>query len=321
MRYWRRARFAGGALCAVLAPAALVACRSAPAHEPHPSPSASPSADLSPSAVAANASPTPGAAPSGARTVHTPAHVVVVVFENKSYRQVVGLSQAPWINGLVASSAVLTDAHAITHPSQPNYLALFSGSTQAVTDDHCPVDLANVPNLAQQLRAAGHSFVGYSEDLPKAGYLGCSHAGYAAKHNPWVDFSNVPDTANQPFTAFPTDYATLPTVSFVIPNLCHDMHDCSIAAGDTWARTHLDGYVKWARQHDSLLILTFDEDDNAPSNHILTLFAGAGIKPGAYRQTVNHYNVLHTIESWYGLAPLQRAAEAPAITAIWTGPS
>jgi len=108
-------------------------------------------------------------------------------------------------------------------------------------------------------------------------------------------------------------------VSFVIPNLCDDMHNCPVASGDGWARTHLDGYLQWARQHDSVLILTFDEDDNSPSNHILTLFAGAGIKPGAYRQAINHYNVLHTLEAWYGLAPLQHAAGAAPLTAIWTG--
>jgi phosphatidylinositol-3-phosphatase len=260
-------------------------------------------------------------ASSAPATGHTPAHVLVVIFENKAYEQVAGSVAAPWITGLMGSSAVFTDAHAITHPSQPNYLALFSGSTQAVTDDHCPVDLAGMPNLAEQLVAAGHSFVGYSEDLPKAGYLGCSHAGYAAKHNPWVDFTNVPDSANQPFSAFPADYAALPTVSFVIPNLCHDMHNCSVATGDAWARTHLDGYVRWARQHDSLLILTFDEDDRSADNRILTMFTGAGIRPGSYRQAINHYSVLRTIESWYGLAPLQRAAEAAPITAIWDGPT
>jgi hypothetical protein len=311
MRY-RRARSVVSVVCVPLLAVALAACDSPPAHEPHPSPSPSPSAQPSPAAAVS-------IAPSASTAPVRPAHVVVVVFENKSYRQVTSMTQATWINGLVASSAVFTDAHAITHPSQPNYLALFSGSTQAVTDDHCPVDLASVPNLGQQLLAAGHTFAGYSEDLPKPGFLGCTYGGYAAKHNPWVDFSNVPDSANQPFTAFPTDYATLPTVSFVIPNLCHDMHDCSIAAGDAWARANLDGYLQWARQHDSLLILTFDEDDRSTNNHILTLFAGARIKAGRYQQTINHYNLLRTLESWYGLAPLQRAAEAAPITGIWVG--
>jgi hypothetical protein len=316
-----RAALARLSTAAILTPFALAACQGTRQHEPHPAPSAITSSIVAPrptstAGLPATASPAPLSGGAG----HTPAHVVVVVFENKPYRQIAGSVAAPWINSLMASSAVFTDAHGITHPSQPNYLALFSGSTQAVTDDHCPVDLAAVPNLAQQLIGAGHSFVGYSEDMPKAGFLGCAQDGYAAKHNPWVDFSNVPDAANQPFSAFPADYANLPTVSFVIPNLCNDMHDCSIAKGDAWARTQLDGYVRWARQHNSVLILTFDEDDNTAANHILTLFAGAGIQPGKYSQTINHYNVLRTIESWYGLAPLQRAADAAPITNIWTGP-
>lgn len=306
---------------AILAPLVLTACQNTREHQPHPAPSpiASPTATAGPTSSANTPLTASPATPSGL-AAHTPAHVVVVVFENKSYGQIAGSPAAPWINSLMASSAVFTDAHGITHPSQPNYLALFSGSTQAVTDDHCPVDLAAVPNLAQQLIASRRSFVGYSEDMPRAGYLGCSQNGYAAKHNPWVDFSNVPDAANQPYSAFPANYASLPTVSFVIPNLCNDMHDCSIAKGDAWARANLDGYVRWARQHNSLLILTFDEDDNTQANRILTLFAGAGIQPGKYPQTINHYNVLRTIESWYGLAPLQRAADATPITNIWAGP-
>jgi hypothetical protein len=314
----RRVRTATGVLLAALVVAGCSGSPNPHVHEPHdlasPSTSARPSAVGAPSALPA---PAPASTGPGAATAHSPAHVVVVVFENKSYRQVAGSTRAPWINGLMRSAAVFTDAHGITHPSQPNYLALFSGSTQAVTDDHCPVDLPGVPNLAAQLIATGHSFVGYSQDLPRPGYLGCSYGGYAAKHNPWVDFSNVPDSANQPYSSFPTDYTKLPTVSFVVPNLCYDMHDCSIATGDAWARTNLDGYVRWARQNNSVLILTFDEDDNSAANHILTLFAGASIQPDTYRQTINHYNVLHTIESWYGLPPLQRAADAPPITNIW----
>jgi acid phosphatase len=293
----------------------LAACAAPPADRPAASaPAAAPATPATTSASGTGAA-SAGASPAGG---HSPAHVLVVVLENKASGQVAGAAGAPWINALMAGSAVFTDAHAVAHPSQPNYLALFSGSTHGVSDDHCPVRLGNAGNLGAQLIAAGRGFTGYSEDLPAAGYRGCSHAGYAAKHNPWVDFDTVPASANQPYSAFPTDYATLPTVAFVIPNLCHDMHNCPVSTGDTWARNNLDGYVRWARDNNSLLIVTFDEDDNAPGNHILTLFAGAGVRPGSYGQRVDHYTVLRTIESWYGLAPLGRAAQAAPITAIWS---
>jgi acid phosphatase len=246
-----------------------------------------------------------------------PDHVVVAVFENKSYEQVAGNKSAPYLNALMKRAAVFTNSHGVAHPSQPNYLALFSGSTQGITDNHCPIDLEGRLNLGRQLFDSGLSFTGYSEDLPKAGFLGCSHARYAAKHNPWIDFDNVPASANQPYSAFPTDFAKLPTVSFVVPNLCNGMHDCGTPAGDNWARAHLDGYLRWADQHNSLLIVTFDENDGSPRNQILTLFGGAGVKPGIYTESIDHYRVLRTIEALYGLPPIGQAARTAPITDVW----
>jgi acid phosphatase len=246
-----------------------------------------------------------------------PDHVVVAVFENRSYDEVAGNGSAPYLNAVMKRAAVLTNARGVAHPSQPNYLALFSGSTQGVTDNHCPIDLKGRPNLGRQLLDAGLSFTGYSEDLPEAGYLGCSHARYAAKHNPWVDFDNVPASANQPYSAFPTDFAKLPTVSFVVPNLCNGMHDCATAVGDKWARAHLDPYLRWADRHNSLLVVTFDENDGSPHNQILTFFTGAGVKPGSYPEPVDHYRVLRTLEALYGLAPIGEAARTAPLTDIW----
>jgi acid phosphatase len=242
-----------------------------------------------------------------------PDHVVVVIFENRAYGQIKGNPQAPYLNALMSRAVTFPDAHGVTHPSQPNYLALFSGSTQGVTDDRCLSPFHGRPNLGSQLIAAGYTFTGYSEDLPAAGFRGCSHGGYAAKHNPWVDFDNVPAAANQPYTAWPTDPSRLPTVSFVVPNLCDDMHDCRTSAGDAWAKAHLDPYLRWADTHNSQLIVTFDENDGSPGNQILALIAGAGVTPAVRTGSINHYTVLRTIEAWYGLAPIGNAAGATPI--------
>lgn len=218
---------------------------------------------------------------------------------------------------LADQSAVFTKSYAITHPSQPNYLALFSGSTQGVTSDRCLSRLRDRPNLGAQLIAAGHTFAGYSEGLPEPGYRGCYHGRYAAKHNPWVNFDNVPDSANLPFSAFPADYAQLPTVSFVVPDLCDDMHDCTVATGDKWAARHLEPYRQWAAGHDSLLIITFDEDDGRAGNQILTLVAGARVRPGTYAQRIDHYSVLRTLEEFWSLKPIGRAVTAKPMTGVW----
>lgn len=249
--------------------------------------------------------------------VPEPAHTVVVVMENHSYADIVGDPAAPFINELARRGALFTRSYAITHPSEPNYLALFSGSTQGVADDGCPYRFS-APNLAADLIKAGESFAGYAEDLPGSGSPACSAGEYARKHVPWIDFSNVPSSVSLPFTSFPAAaFARLPAVSFVIPDLCHDMHDCSIATGDTWLRAHIGGYADWAMSHDSLLILTWDEDDGSQANHIVTIFAGQPVRPGSYAEPITHYSVLATIEAAYALPRDGQAATATPITDIW----
>ena len=263
-------------------------------------------------------SPSPPTATGAQRaTVPEPAHTVVVVMENHSYADIAGNPVAPFINDLARRGALFTRSYAITHPSEPNYLALFSGSTQGVADDGCP-DRFAAPNLAADLIKAGKTFAGYAEGLPGPGSPVCSAGDYARKHVPWADFSNVPGSVSLPFPSFPaTAFARLPSVSFVIPDLCHDMHDCSVAAGDAWLRANIGPYVDWAMRHDSLLILTWDEDDGSPANHITTIFAGQMVRPGRYAELITHYNVLATIEAAFTLPRDARAAAAAPITRIW----
>jgi hypothetical protein len=150
--------------------------------------------------------------PAAAKTkLPKPDHIIIVMEENHGYSDIIGNAQAPYINGLANSGALFTDSHAITHPSQPNYLELFSGSTQGVTNDSCPHSFAG-DSEASELIAAGKSFAGYSEDLPGEGSLVCTAGKYARKHAPWTNFTNLPVTTNEPWTAFPTKLSKLPTV-------------------------------------------------------------------------------------------------------------
>lgn len=280
----------------------------------------SPAGQTGSSAAGTGRPPASGASPSAGTqpaAVPEPAHTVVVVMENHSYADIIGNPAAPFINELASRGALFSRSYAITHPSEPNYLALFSGGTQGVTDDGCPYRFT-APNLAADLIKAGKSFAGYAEDLPAAGSPVCSAGEYARKHVPWADFGNVPGSVSLPFTSFPaTAFTRLPAVSFVIPNLCHDMHDCSVAAGDTWLRAHISGYADWAMTHNSLLILTWDEDDGSQANHIMTIFAGQLVRPGSYAEPITHYSVLATIEASYGLPRDGQAAITTPITNIW----
>ena len=250
-------------------------------------------------------------------TVPQPRHIVIVIMENSSYSGILGSAADPFIHQLARRGALFTRSFAITHPSEPNYLALFSGSTQGVSDDSCPHSFTT-PNLAADLIAAGKTVAGYAESLPAVGSPACTAGEYARKHAPWTDFSNIPRSVGKPFSSFPgSSFARLPTVSFVVPNLCHDMHDCSVATGDSWLRAHLARYAAWALTHDSLLILTWDENDGSQGNQIATIFVGQNIRPGMYPERITHYSVLRTIEDAYRLRHDGHAAAARPITDIW----
>jgi acid phosphatase len=253
-------------------------------------------------------------------------HVVIVVMENQNYNDIIGRpDEARYLNGLAAGGASFRNSFAVAHPSQPNYLALFSGSTQRVTSDKCPQNFKNAPNLGAELIGAGRSFAGYSESMPSAGYTGCGSYfsfGYERAHNPWVNFTNVPAASNLTFTSFPGDYSRLPTVSFVIPNLCNDMHYCSRDTGDSWIQHKLGGYAQWARSNNSLLIVTWDEDGSilglgGDSNKIPTIFSGAHVRPGIYGERINQYGILRTVEDMYGLPHAGASAGAAPITDVW----
>jgi len=249
--------------------------------------------------------------------VAAPDHVVIAIMENRSYDSIIGSADAPYINSLVADAALMTASYGVTHPSQPNYFWLFSGSNQGVTDNTCPVGPFATDNLGSLLVAVGYTFTGYSDELPAAGSTVCSSGAYRRKHNPWVSFSNIAPAQNQPFTAFPADFTTLPTVSIVVPNQLHDMHDGTIAEGDAWLAANLDAYVQWAGDHNSLFVLTWDEDDNLSGNHIATLILGAGVVPGAYAQVIDHVDLLRTIEDLYGLGYAGTSASATPIANIF----
>lgn len=224
-----------------------------------------------------------------------PDHIVVVVEENHSYPQIIGNPDAPYINALAARGVLFTDFHAETHPSEPNYFALFSGSTQGVTDDG--TYRFSAPTLAGELQAAGLSFLGYAE------------TGSPQKHNPWQSFTDSQATG-QDFSQFPTDFSKLPTVAFVSPNQLDDMHDGTVAQGDQWLRDHLGAYADWAQTHNSLLVVTFDEDDNGGTNHIATIVVGAGLAAGHNDLYADHYSLLRMIEDMYGLPALGASAHA-----------
>jgi hypothetical protein len=272
------------------------------------------------------------AVPATASTVPHSSHVVVVIMENKSYDET---RVQGYTASLIAQSASFSNAFAVTHPSQPNYFALWAGSTLAVTNDNCPPTGApfGAENLGHACEAAGLTWRAYSEDLPFAGATGCSYNGntstglYTRKHDPWTYFTNLDHSSERPYSDLLSDLSagTLPNLAFVVPNNCHNSHNstsagCSLADADVWLHANLPSILA-ALGPDGLLILTWDEDDSSANNHILTVFSGPTVLPGVVSAgTINHYSVVRTICQALGLTPFASAASASDITDVWAQP-
>ncbi len=151
-------------------------------------------------------------------------------------------------------------------------------------------------------------------------------ASYVRKHNPWVNWQSspinqVPSSENRPFSDFPSDFSTLPTLSIIVPNQQNDMHDGNdpdrIQRADRWLQTHLSRYVQWAESHNSLLIVTWDEDDGKSDNHIPMILVGPMVRRGRFDERIDHYGVVRTITEMYGAPSIGLSRQSRPLSTIW----
>lgn len=266
----------------------------------------------------------------GAQRLPAFSHIFLIVMENKDYGDIIGSAAAPYLNSLAAQYGLATDYFAVAHPSLPNYLALIGGSTYGVESD-CTSCFQNAPNLADQLQSQGKSWKAYMEDLPRPCFLGSDSGRYALKHNPWLYFDDVrnsPARCQQvvPLTQLDADLAanTLPNLAWITPNLCHDMHDCSVGDGDSWLASFLPkllGAQAW--RDGGLILITWDEGSSdagccnaAHGGHVPLLVIAPGMRQGFRSNSpLDHYSVLRTIEDAWSLGHLG-AAGSPATASL-----
>jgi hypothetical protein len=269
--------------------------------------------------------------PAGSRPVlRVPAleHAVLVVFENHSYSEVIGNPEAPRINRLAARYSLATRYYAARHPSLPNYLALVSGSTQGIEDDcdDCRID---AQSMADTVENAGLTWKAYAESIPSTGYTGYSAPRYAKWHVPFLYFDNIlKDSARLGrivgLGQFRSDLRRndLPSFALVIPNLCHDMHDCPVSEGDRWLAGFLAPLLASPAMQHSAVFIAFDEgfrgDVAGGGGHVAALVLGPLVRPGA-RATARtgHYGLLRTIEDGLGLPALGQSVQARPIVGVW----
>jgi phosphatidylinositol-3-phosphatase len=283
---------------------------------------------LAPAAIVACASARPGRtlvgrAPSSLSRSRS-SHVIVLVMENEETTSVIGSSAAPYANALARRYGLATQSFAITHPSLPNYLALTSGATHAISSDCTGCHVA-ARNIVDQLTAAKVSWRAYMEDQPGACFRGATSGGYAKKHNPFLYYDDVASDASRcraivGFDQLEADLrrAQLPTFAWITPNLCDDGHDCGVRTGDRFLARTVPLLLRELGPH-GLLVLTWDEGSSragccggaASGGHIATIVAGPDVRPHSLQpRPVDHYGVLATIERALGLPPLGGAADA-----------
>jgi hypothetical protein len=245
-------------------------------------------------------------------------HIFIIMDENQPASLITGNSpNDPYLSGLIKQYSLATNYFGVTHPSLPNYLAITSGSTDNTTTDCNPPSagcIVNVKNIADTVQASGRTWKEYAESMPSNCYA-YNYGNYATKHNPFVYYADIINNKARcaanvvPFSQLQGNLSsvkTTPDFAFITPNLCNDMHNCSINTGDYWLSQvvpmilHSPAFTT----QRSLLFITWDEGD-ATNNNVATIVAGSAAKQGyTSNMFFDHYSILSTIESLWNLPPL-----------------
>ncbi len=285
---------------------------------PTPVPSVTPDVTATATGIPPAETPTVPAPPSATPaatstpTSQTFSHIYVIVMENKGYEEIVGNSTAPYINSLIADYGLATNYTGVAHPSEPNYLALFSGSTQGIADD-ANHDFGG-QNLADQLEARGKTWRVFAQNVPPDCFTGATATGgedgsgtYARKHEPAISFTDISTSPSRcanitDFTHFDPAAADF---EFIAPNLCNDMHDCSVATGDAFLRSFVPTILNSpAWQQGGVLFIIWDEGEGSSysSNHVAALVISQAVPKGFQSDVAHdHYSLLRTIQNAWGL--------------------
>lgn len=255
----------------------------------------------------------------------SPSKVLVVVEEN--HAQNAALRDMHYLASLASAYGQTTDYRALAHPSLPNYLAIAGGSTFGVTDDRDP---ANHPLSGQSAfdaaRTAGATAETYAEAMP-APCAPVSSGTYAVRHNPWVYFSDSSSRRNCEKSDVPSgtttsgplrkdiDASTLPTVGMLIPDLCHDGHDCDLGAADAWLAQWLPTVITGPDYQAGRLaiVVTFDEDDESGPNTVLTTVVSPNTEHISSAAQFTHYSVARYFAELSAAPPLRQAANAVSL--------
>lgn len=237
--------------------------------------------------------------------------LVVIYMENHERSDITTSADADYLNGLRAQGIDFTHYYGVAHPSLPNYLALGNGSTDGKVGTDS-ITAGSIPGTTvwNQMKKAKVNFRVWEESMPSPCSSAVTSGEYVLKHNPATPFAQVFSKPWCPKRVLPytASTATLVKFNFIAPNLCNDMHNCSIATGDDWLQARVPGMLAAG----DTVVITWDEGDSGTNGggNIYTVVVGAGVTARVDDNTYNHYSLLRAIEDRFALTPLGGAASA-----------
>ncbi len=268
----------------------------------------------------------------GAATIPQVQHVAIVTFENANFGDVMGTSNMPYLNSLLAKGALAGQYFANSHPSIPNYFTMTTG--QAITNDDNFSGVVSTDNVVRELTVSNKSWKSYAESIPSAGYLGGDQGFYLRRHNPVTYFSDVQQSTAEAanivdFSQLNADLSgTLPNYLFIAPNAEDDAHSCPdgsttnctlssrLMTADTWLSKNIAPLLaNPGFQQSGLLIITFDESADDITNgggHVVTVLVGTHVKPGYVGNKISydHRSLLSLTMKALGVASIPNGADA-----------
>jgi acid phosphatase len=300
------ARLIGGALAGWLATGCGAQASPPPASSSHAAPASS---SAGPPAA------TRAAAPGGVDKI------LVIMEENHSTEEVFPAGM-PYLWHLARRYGYASDYTAITHPSLPNYLAIFTGSAFNDPPDCSPGPGCSYPgpSVFGQALAVGKTARAYQESMPAP----CDHSdsgNYAVRHNPWAYIpaeaaacraGDVPaGTPSGGALVSDVRAGTMPNPGLLTPNLIHDAHDATLGQADAWLRQWIPVIMSgpdWRHQRLAIAVV-FDEGDN--TNQVPFVLIAPGLSGTVIHQPLDHYTLTRLIDTLISAPPLRRAAGAP----------
>jgi phosphatidylinositol-3-phosphatase len=253
-------------------------------------------------------------------------HAIVIVFENRGAAQVMRNPEATTFRRLAERYATLGRYDAVAHPSLPDYLALVSGGTQGIRGD-CVACVVSARSLVDSLAGRSLTWKAYVEDLPRAD----AHVERPAvkARIPFLYFRDVLSSPARmrdivPLSEFGRNLRAdrLPAFSLVIPDLCHDMHNCPVRSGDRWLASFMRPLLRPDELRHSVVFIVFDEArghrDAGGGGRVPAIVVSPLVRRDSVSmRLLSHYSLLRTIEDAWRLPRLGRSAFAHPITGIW----